>query len=304
MDLSRLAPPGKKWGVTKYGQPVLVDAKPGKSSNPFGTLKNRPDPYTAWLMNVKSSVEAKKPDRRRVDWHDEYAIEKWEKEETAYQKELAKKKRESKSALLNGQSLFLEAYDPNTHTIIKTRNPAVTKEMLRDMPKHYWSKIELQKVLPGKKISNAVSMEIHALGPEAGTSFASWFLANYPLIETVKKEHVLLWLRDLPNTNERFRKRMASVEELRQEKPKKQRVYSTEEGLMIAKRKSELEKIKKRVAAEMKGLQTMKLATIASAPKDLKEMERRARLQKKKEDDERIAYRQQHGKEMEVEGSG
>lgn len=276
-----LAPRGKKWVSNKFGESYLVDVKPGKSSNPFGSVGKNPDPYTAWLMNVKSQVEAKKPDSRHVDWHDEGSVQEWRDAELSYAQEYGAKKAAAKKKLLGGQPLFLESYDPLTRTIIKTRNPLVTKDMLLAMPKHYWSKVELSKALGDRKVSNAVSMEIHALGPLAVPSFASWFNANYPQLKSVKKEHVLLWLQDLPNKDEKYRKTLERVANQKEERIKRPRQYTGDEEYTRGKRRKVLEEIR-RVTAESRAAGAKDMVKRIAEAKVLMEASRRKKINKQR----------------------
>lgn len=165
--------------------------------NPFGTMKSNPDKFTQWRQANTIKRQYKAPSTylwqtKPLEAGQQQMI--YDSETASIAQQLAEKKREQ---FMGGESLFI-TYTDAQGKVHKIRNPKVTKDMLNRLPAHYWTRRYLQTVFgDGVKISSAASYAIHMLGPTAPDSFKNWWVRKFPGETSVRKDHVLLFLRDL-----------------------------------------------------------------------------------------------------------
>lgn len=201
------APLGKRWAIkrTEFGPtPTLVDATGKKGESwMFGTSNSlMDDPYTRFVSaSLAAAQVGAKPDRKKAsEFQSEQDYQFYIASQRLWQEKKAKAIALTKSRALGGEKLFLQHMDADGN-IHRLRNPKVSPEQIKSLQEQTakWHSLRhLRTLLPdGTKVSPAAAQAIHMLGPLSLPIFVKWWGDRFGTYVNVKKEHVLLFLREL-----------------------------------------------------------------------------------------------------------
>jgi len=196
-----ILPNGVEWRIRKdeNGRPTIYSAKKSTSKStrkewPLGNPSKVDDTYSRFYGNAIAGL--KKPTRERGSvWQSVDEMREHNEAMERYNQDKMAAVRAAKREKLGGD-LFINFVDASGQ-IQRMRNPDIDKQALLGMPARWYAQKTIKLLFPRKKVTPAASMIIHALGPDSSLIFKQWWEGSFGNQDTVKKEHVLLFVREL-----------------------------------------------------------------------------------------------------------
>ena len=264
--------PGKAYKVVKLGDgssrvtvvPMSLSLSK-KREWPFGTGREQGVDALSRFVAAETAGLQRPPKRLRGStWKSALEMRQHMDAVDEYNKKKMAAVRAAKRNLLGGE-LFTTFIDANGE-IHRMRNPAIGKEDLARMPSRWYTQKTIKLLFGDKNVSPAASLIIHALGPESANIFKKWWGESFGNLPGVKKEHVLLFIRELED-GQVDDKRSGSIKKILD----KVRADAVEKNVLpkerVKRKPSDYEKMVKsyrqEIAEERKGARGVKNAAVA-----------------------------------------